>query len=172
MHYFHGNGSFHLPISLLAESPAVLCAETAKRGDDLPHPQHGAGDSSKQPGNKSLVFTNNMGSWEQGGRAERMGFLFWCETVLPLICERARSLPSAAQVNKQHVPFLVLPELPALVYSVRAQGGETRIIRDKKFKRRFHTGIPAQSKMEVDRAGWQTLLSPGSLAPCTVSDPL
>lgn len=45
----------------LAESPAVLCAETAKRGDHLPpHPQHGAGDSSKQPGNKKPCLPPTM----------------------------------------------------------------------------------------------------------------
>lgn len=170
MHYFHGNGSFHLPISSLAESPAVLCAETAKRGDYLPHPQHGAGDSSELPMNKSLVFTNNMQSWEEGSWEERMDFLFWWETVLPPTCRSACSLPSAAQVNKQHVPFLVLPELPALICSVRALGGDMRIIRDEKFECCFHVGIPVQNKIEVDQTGWQTLLSPGSLAPRAVSN--
>jgi len=83
MRYFHGNGSFHLPISSLAESPAVLCAETAKRGDDVPHPQHGTGESSEQPTNKSLVFSNNTRPWEEGGRAERVDFLFWGEQHFP-----------------------------------------------------------------------------------------
>lgn len=45
-----------------------------------------------------------------------------------------------------------------------------RIIRDEKFECCFHAGIPVQNKIEVDQTGWQTLLSPGSLAPRAVSN--
>lgn len=137
---------------VLAESPAALCAETAKRGETISPPPATRRRGQQQAGREQKPCLHQQYGVLGGGRQSRKDteFLFWWETALPPMCKSANSLPSAAQVNKQHVPCLVLPELPALVCWVKVQGGETHIIRDEKFKSCFHAGIPVQNKMEGD----------------------
>lgn len=89
MRDFHGNSSFHLPISWLAESPAVLCAETAKRGGcPPPSSRNAAPGIAGRAAWEQKASRNNMGCWEEGGRAERKDFLCWWEAVLPSACRK------------------------------------------------------------------------------------
>lgn len=120
--------------SRLAESPAVLCAETAKRGEPFPGHSTALG-WQRAAGNKSFVFLDNTGRWEEGGRAELKGFLSWWETELFPLCRSARSLPSASEVSKQLVSSVVLPKCQ-LCY-VGMQGGETRMVSNEKFRVRW-----------------------------------
>lgn len=108
----------------------MLCAETAKRGEPFPGHSTALG-WQRAAGNKSFVFLNNTGPWEEGGRAEVKGFLFWWEAELFPVCRSARSLPSASEVSKQLLSSVVLPGCQ-LCY-VRMQRGETRMIRNEKF---------------------------------------
>lgn len=153
MHYFHGNSN--LPVSSLAESPAVLCAETAKRGDYLPLPATGHW-GQQQAAQEQKPCLQQSGVWGGGrqGRKDKLPFL----------------VGDSASPNAQKCSLT--PQCCTSPQATHTSPSCTRIasfgiciIRDEKFKQRFHTGTPVLNKMEVDQAGWQVLLSRGSLAP-------
>lgn len=160
MYYFHGNGSFHLPVSSLAESPAVLCAETAKRGDDLPPPATGRW-GQQQAAWEQKPCLQQSGVWG-GGRQSR-------KDKLPFLVGDSAS-PNAKKCSLTPQCCTSPQATRASPSRTRITSFGTRIIREEKFKRRFHTGTPVLNKMEADQAGWQVLLSPGSLAPHLVSN--
>lgn len=132
--------------SLAGWKPCSALCWDCKEGKPSPFSHNTAPGTAAAAGNKSLVF-NVVGSWEEGGWAERMDFLFWWKTALPPPCRSAHSPPSTAQLNQQHVPLLVLPHLPVLGCFVML-GGEMCVLRDEKFECCFHAGIPPRWRLD------------------------
>lgn len=65
MHYFHGNGSFQLPISCWLKALQCFVLRLQRR-ETISLSHNTAPGTAAAAGNKSLVF-NIVGSWEEGG---------------------------------------------------------------------------------------------------------
>lgn len=174
MHHFHGNCSFYLPISscwLKAPQRFVLRLQRGER-PSLPHPQHGAGDSSKPAGNKSLVFTNNMGSWEEGGRAEKTQSSF---------SGGKQHFPQCAKVQT-HFPALHKSTsnmcLAWFYQNCQLWFAGSKYREEKRTSLEMRNSRAASTQGSLCRIRWRATeragrpLSHGCLAPCAVSDPL